>query len=88
MVEQDMKELESRERIRFFVWDWEQNGVRFRTEELGALAPDSDEVMHEKKERLILDNLAPFVFNAVELAWLRSYEDEVIEYLRERDEVA
>jgi hypothetical protein len=83
-----MEVAELRERIRFFVLDWELNGVRFRTQTLGAKATDSNEVIHEKKERLVLDNMAPFVFNAVEVAWLRSYEDEVIEFLKERDEVA
>jgi hypothetical protein len=41
-------------------------------------------VIYEKKPRLILDNVPLSIFSADEIAWLREYEDEVIEYLRER----
>ena len=65
------------------VTEWEANGVGFRVEDVVVLN-ELDEVIYEKKPRLILDNVPLSIFSADEIAWLREYEDEVIEYLRER----
>jgi hypothetical protein len=71
------------DRVQQVVAEWEENGVVFRVEDVVVLN-ELDEVVHEKKQRLILDNVPLFIFSADEIAWLREYEDEVIEYLRER----
>ncbi len=71
------------DRVQQVVSEWEANGVVFRVEDVVVLN-ELDEVVHEKKPRLILDNVPLFIFSADEIAWLREYEAEVIEYLRER----
>ena len=71
------------DRVQQVVSEWEENGVVFRVEDVVVLN-ELDEVVHEKKPRLILDNVPLFIFSAAEIAWLREYEAEVIEYLRER----
>jgi hypothetical protein len=71
------------DRVQQVVTEWEANGVAFRVEDVVVLN-ELDEVIHEKKLRLILDNVPLFIFSAAEIAWLREYEAEVIEYLRER----
>ena len=71
------------DRVQQVVTEWEANGVVFRVEDVVVLN-ELDEVIHEKKPRLILDNVPIFIFSAAEVAWLRENEDEVIEYLRER----
>ena len=71
------------DRVQQVVTEWEANGVVFRVEDVVVLN-ELDEVVHEKKQRLILDNVPLFIFSAAEIAWLRENEDEVIEYLRER----
>ena len=71
------------DRVQQVVSEWEENGVVFRVEDVIVLN-ELDEVTVEKKPRLILDNVPLFIFSADEIAWLREYEDEVIEYLRER----
>jgi hypothetical protein len=71
------------DRVQQVVTEWEEDGVVFRVENVVVLN-ELDEVVHEKKQRLILDNVPLFVFSAAEVAWLRENEDEVIEYLRER----
>ena len=71
------------DRVQQVVSEWEENGVIFRVEDVIVLN-ELDEVTVEKKPRLILDNVPLFIFSADEIAWLREYEDEVIEYLRER----
>ena len=71
------------DRVQQVVTEWEANGVVFRVEDVVVLN-ELDEVIHEKKPRLILDNVPLFIFFAAEVEWLRENEDEVIEYLRER----
>ncbi len=71
------------DRVQQVVTEWEENGVVFRVEDVVVLN-ELDEVVHEKKQRLILDNVPLFIFSAAEIAWLRENEAEVIEYLRER----
>jgi hypothetical protein len=71
------------DRVRQVVTEWEANGVVFRVENVVAVN-EFDEVIYEKKPRLILDNVPLFLYVAAEVAWLREHEDEVIEYLRER----
>jgi hypothetical protein len=71
------------DRVQQVVTEWEANGVVFRVEDV-VVVNEFDEVTYEKKPRLILDNVPLFIFSAAEIAWLREYEDEVIEYLRER----
>jgi hypothetical protein len=71
------------DRVQQVVTEWEANGVVFRVEDVVVLN-ERDEMIHEKKPRLILDNAPLFLFTAADIAWLREYEDEVIEYLRER----
>ena len=71
------------DRVQQVVSEWEENGVIFRVEDVIVLN-ELDEVTVEKKPRLILDNVPLFIFSADEIACLREYEDEVIEYLRER----
>ena len=71
------------DRVQQVVSEWEENGVIFRVEDVIVLN-ELDEVTVEKKPRLILDNVPLFIFSAAEIAWLREYEAEVIEYLREQ----
>ena len=71
------------DRVQQVVTEWEENGVVFRVEDVVVLN-ELDEVIHEKKPRLILDNVPLFLYVADEVSWLREHEDEVIEYLRER----
>ena len=71
------------DRVQQVVTEWEANGVVFRVEDVVVLN-ELDEVVHEKKQRLILDNVPLFIFSAAEIAWLRENEAEVIEYLREQ----
>ena len=71
------------DRVQQVVTEWEANGVVFRVEDVVVLN-ELDEVVYEKKPRLILDNVPLFIFSADEIAWLREYEAEVIEYLREQ----
>jgi hypothetical protein len=71
------------DRVQQAVDEWEENGVVFRVENVVVLN-ELDEVTDERKPRLILDNVPLFIFSADEIAWVREYEAEVIEYLRER----
>ncbi len=71
------------DRVQQVVTEWEANGVVFRVEDVVVLN-ELDELIYEKKPRLILDNVPIFLYVAAEVAWLREHEDEVIEYLRER----
>jgi hypothetical protein len=71
------------DRVQQVVTEWEANGVVFRVEDAGA-TNEFDEVIYERKPRLILDNVPIFIFFAAEVAWLRENEAEVIQYLREQ----
>ena len=71
------------DRVQQLVTEWEEGGVVFRVEDVVVLN-ELDEVVYEKKPRLILDNVPLFIFSADEVTWLREHEAEVIEYLREQ----
>jgi hypothetical protein len=73
------------DRVQQVVTEWEADGVVFRVEDVVVLN-ELDEVLFEKKPRLILDNVPLFMYvDDADVALLREHEDEVVEYLRERE---
>ena len=67
---------------------WLDNGVAFRVVELGAENTETAEMVYERREHVVVDNVPMFLFTGAEWAFLRQHEAEVIEYLKERGDAA
>ncbi len=61
---------------------WQENGVVFHVAELGAENTDTGEMVYERRERVVIDNVPMFLFTGAEWAYFREHEAEVIEYLK------